>query len=81
MGITNLWVGCEYNIQPALPGVSYDENYFGDDRKGDGERAASDDGRNVEGKIANLTINEYKYGVADRGASIRIPRETVAAGL
>ena len=76
MGITNLWVGCEYNIQPALPGVSYDENYFGDDRKGDGERAASDDGRNIEGKIANLTINEYKYEINGNDPSTFIKTPT-----
>lgn len=61
MGVTNLWVGCEYNIQPALPGLQYSENYFGNFEGSEVEEAT--DSRNTAGKIANLTINEYKYTI------------------
>merc|ERR1711884_1020996 len=34
----------------------------------------------LTGKHETCDINTFKYGVADRGASIRIPRETQAKG-
>ena len=32
--------------------------------------------KRLTGQHETCSINEFKYGVADRGASIRIPRET-----
>lgn len=52
-----------------------------------GEKAAEhiaeygeDNDKRLTGKYETCSINEFKYGVADRGASIRIPRETEASG-
>ena len=35
--------------------------------------------KRLTGLHETCSINEFKYGVADRGCSIRIPRETAAA--
>ena len=36
--------------------------------------------KRLTGQHETCSINEFKYGVADRGASIRIPRETAMHG-
>lgn len=36
--------------------------------------------KRLTGKHETCSINDFKYGVADRGASIRIPRETAMSG-
>merc|ERR1712176_1296414 len=36
--------------------------------------------KRLTGQHETCSINEFKYGVADRGASIRIPRETAMSG-
>jgi glutamine synthetase len=39
-----------------------------------------DNDKRLTGKHETCSIHEFKYGVANRGASIRIPRETEARG-
>jgi len=39
-----------------------------------------DNDKRLTGQHETCSINEFKYGVANRGCSIRIPRETEAAG-